>query len=205
MLHQQDILCLLSIRRWRKRMALSRSFVPSGKRDWLNDQRRLHKLVGIERCLFIYLLRTAHVAYVSSQARGWDRATAASLRHSNAGSEPHLLHSSLQQRWILNLLREARDQTHILMDTSQVLNQWATTGTPKRCLFHSCALMFALVLSLLCSVHVNAWVKTLTPYSTWNNLLMHMGVRPAYLGLAQRTEQSLLVLLYQPCCPQSHG
>ena len=70
MLHQQDILCLLSIRRWRKRMALSRSFVPSGKRDWLNDQRRLHKLVGIERCLFIYLLRTAHVAYVSSQARG---------------------------------------------------------------------------------------------------------------------------------------
>ena len=32
------------------------------------------------------------------------------------------LRHSLQQRWILNPLSEARDQTHILMDTSPVLN-----------------------------------------------------------------------------------
>ena len=32
------------------------------------------------------------------------------------------LHHSSQQRWILNPLLEARDQTHILMDTSWVLN-----------------------------------------------------------------------------------
>ena len=31
------------------------------------------------------------------------------------------LHHSLQQHWILNPLREARDRTHILMDTSRVL------------------------------------------------------------------------------------
>ena len=30
------------------------------------------------------------------------------------------LHHSSQQHWILNPLREARDQTHILMDISQV-------------------------------------------------------------------------------------
>ena len=38
-------------------------------------------------------------------------------------------HSS-RQRWILNPLSEARDQTHILMVTSQICFLWATTGTP---------------------------------------------------------------------------
>lgn len=31
-----------------------------------------------------------------------------------------------------------------------------------------------------------------------------MGIGPAYLGPAQRTEQRLMVL-HQPCCPQPHG
>ena len=39
------------------------------------------------------------------------------------------LHHSLQQRWILNSPSKAKDPTHILMDTSQVLNHCATTGT----------------------------------------------------------------------------
>ena len=30
------------------------------------------------------------------------------------------LHHSSWQRWILNPLKEARDQTHVLVDTSQV-------------------------------------------------------------------------------------
>ena len=40
-------------------------------------------------------------------------------------------HCSLWQRRILNPPSEARDQTHILMDISWVLNPLATTGTPR--------------------------------------------------------------------------
>ena len=36
---------------------------------------------------------------------------------------------SLQQRQILDPLSEVKDQTRILLDTSGVLNHWATTGT----------------------------------------------------------------------------
>ena len=36
---------------------------------------------------------------------------------------------SLQQCQILNPLSEARDQTHVLMDTSQICYLWVTTGT----------------------------------------------------------------------------
>ena len=38
------------------------------------------------------------------------------------------LHHSLQQHWILNPLSKARDGTHILMDTSQVLNLLSHNG-----------------------------------------------------------------------------
>ena len=38
---------------------------------------------------------------------------------------------SMWQCLILNSLMEARDQTCILMDTSQILNPDSTTGTPK--------------------------------------------------------------------------
>jgi len=38
------------------------------------------------------------------------------------------LHHSSRQRWILNPLSEARDQTHILMDTIQVLNPLSHNG-----------------------------------------------------------------------------
>ena len=49
------------------------------------------------------------------------------LAHATATATPDLsrlcdLRCSLQQRQILNPLSEARDETHILMDTSQVLN-----------------------------------------------------------------------------------
>ena len=39
------------------------------------------------------------------------------------------LHHSSQQHWILNSLSEARDRTHVLMDTSWVCHHWAMTGT----------------------------------------------------------------------------
>ena len=56
---------------------------------------------------YIYF-RATPVAYGSSQVRGQIRATAVSLHHSS------------QQRQILHPLSEARDRTHILMDTSWV-------------------------------------------------------------------------------------
>ena len=39
------------------------------------------------------------------------------------------LHHCLWQRWILNPLSEARDRTHVLMDTGWVRYCWAMTGT----------------------------------------------------------------------------
>ena len=55
-------------------------------------------------------------AYGGSQARGQIRAAA------------HGLHRSSQQRQILNPLTEARDGTHILVDTSQVHNPMSHKG-----------------------------------------------------------------------------
>ena len=42
------------------------------------------------------------------------------------------LHHSSWQCWILNPLNEARDRTHILMDTSQIHFCCAMTGTPEQ-------------------------------------------------------------------------
>ena len=57
---------------------------------------------------FFCLFRAIPVAYGGSQARGRIGATVTGLHHSS------------QQCWILNPLSEARDQTHVLMDASQV-------------------------------------------------------------------------------------
>ena len=75
--------------------------------------------------LFSLLFRAAPAACRSSQARGSIRAAAASVHHSHrhARSELHLQPTPQpQQCWILHPLSEARDQTHILMDTSPVHN-----------------------------------------------------------------------------------
>ena len=88
-------------------------------------------------CLF----RATPTAHGGSQARGWIRAAAANLHHSqiNSGSEPcRDLHHSSRQCQIFNPLSKARDRTHNLMDANQVHFHWATTGTldisitPKR-------------------------------------------------------------------------
>ena len=54
-------------------------------------------------------------------------ATAIATRDLSPVCDPH--HGSRQRR-IFNALSEARDWTHILMDTSQVRYCWATVGTP---------------------------------------------------------------------------
>ena len=67
----------------------------------------------------LFFFRAAPTAYGGSQARGPIRATAADL------------HLSTQQRWILNLLSKARDQTRNLIVPSQIRFHCATTGTPS--------------------------------------------------------------------------
>ena len=57
------------------------------------------------------------------------------LAYTTATAMPDLrlvrdLHHSSRQHWILNPLSEARDRTHMLMDTRWVCYRWATTGTP---------------------------------------------------------------------------
>jgi len=51
------------------------------------------------------------------------------------------LHHSSWQRWILNPLSEARDQTHNLMVPSRIHFLWATTGTTIFSFFFFCALI----------------------------------------------------------------
>ena len=73
-------------------------------------------------CLSLFLFfpfMATPMADRTSWARGQIGAVAASVchSHSNARSKPYL-QPMLQQCWILNPLKEARDQTCILMDTN---------------------------------------------------------------------------------------
>ena len=66
-------------------------------------------------CFFFFLFRATPDAYGSSQAR-------VELELQLLKATPDLshtcdLHYSSRQRWILNPLAEARDQTHILTET----------------------------------------------------------------------------------------
>ena len=83
--------------------------------------------------LFFLLFRTSPAAYSSSQARGWISAAAASLHHSHSNGwfvVHRDLHCNSGQHQIFNPLSKARDRTHSLMDTSQVLNPLSHRGTP---------------------------------------------------------------------------
>ena len=71
------------------------------------------------------------MAYGISQARGQIVAAAVNICHATVTPDPSPicdLICSLQQCRILDLLREARDQTHILMDISCVLNLLSHNG-----------------------------------------------------------------------------
>ena len=71
------------------------------------------------------------------------------------------LHHSSQQHWILNPMREARDQTRNLLDTSPAHFHCATTGTPGGAVFlsHKGPALTAMVL----------WAQTkhLTGHQEW--------------------------------------
>ena len=83
------------------------------------NQRR----VGSDFFVLFCLFTAAPAAYGSSQARGQIGAAAAGLRHShsNTRSELHLQRTpQLMATLILNPLSKSRDQTRVLIDTSQV-------------------------------------------------------------------------------------
>ena len=82
----------------------------------------------------ILLFRATPTACGGSQARGQIGPTAASLYTATAKWDPshnHDLYQSSWQHWILNPLSEARDQTRVLMDTSQVLNPLSRDGNSQ--------------------------------------------------------------------------
>ena len=87
---------------------------------------------------FIFILfffRAASTANVSSQARGQIGAVAAGIHYSHSNARLELLpgnyimaHSNTVS--LTHWVSGARDQTHILKDTSQVRYCWAMMGTP---------------------------------------------------------------------------
>ena len=112
-------------------------------RTW--DQGRQNEVnIGTDPpLLFFCIFRAIPVAHGGFQARGWIRAVAASLHHSNSNArfEPHPRPTpQLTETLILNPLREARDQTCVLKDTSQICFHWAMTGTPGTDSYLLCSL-----------------------------------------------------------------
>ena len=84
--------------------------------------------------VFFCIFLAAPVAYGASQARV--KSEMKPMAYVTAIAMPNLrricdLHHSSQQRQILKPLSEARDQTHILMDTSRIHFYSATMGTPS--------------------------------------------------------------------------
>ena len=73
-----------------------------------------HGAPGVEgNFISQFFLRAVPLAYGSSQARGGNRAAAASLHHSHTKlSHIYNLSCSLWHRWILNLLSEARGRSN---------------------------------------------------------------------------------------------
>ena len=97
-----------------------------------------------------FFFRAAHVAYESSQARGWIGAVAAS--HSTAVSRHP---SRMWQCQILNPLSEARDWNCIHMDTNWVLN---LSGYDGRSFCHF------LMLTTILWVHIPTLFPFLLPH-----------------------------------------
>ena len=95
-------------------------------KEWIHKMQCIYTLE-----FFFFLFRATGAAYGSSQARGQIRGAAATYTTATAMLDPsHIcnLCRRLQQCQIFNPLIEARDQTHILIDTSQVFNLLSHNG-----------------------------------------------------------------------------
>ena len=89
--------------------------------------------------LFFIFFMAVPMAYGSSQARAQIRVAAEACAIATATlDQTHIcdLYHSLRKSWILSPLRKARDQTHILIDTSLVCNsepQWELPAMYFQC------------------------------------------------------------------------
>ena len=63
-------------------------------------------------------------------------ATAAGLQDSHSKRDLSHICNLHHSSWILNPLSEASDRIWVLMDASQFVNQWATTGTAGQLIFN---------------------------------------------------------------------
>ena len=99
-------------------------------------------------------------AYGGSQARGWIRAIATD--YTSAIATPHLSLQPTPQlaaMRILNPLSEARGQTCVLMDTSQICFYWTTMGLPKNTMFNLWKLIILIASEGMLSI---SWLKNLS-------------------------------------------
>ena len=91
-------------------------------------------LLNILLFIYLFVFLGLHLWHREGSRLGvkWKLQLLASASAIATPDQSHSLHHSSWQRWILNPLSEARDRTHILMDTSQIRFHWARAGTPQR-------------------------------------------------------------------------
>ena len=80
--------------------------------------------------LFTYLFLGLHLQHMEVFGLGAESELQLPAYTTAAAMPDPSVHPSSWQCRILNPLREARDPTHIFMDTCQIRYCWATTGTP---------------------------------------------------------------------------
>ena len=153
-------------------------------------------------CLFFWFFsEPALMAYGSSQARGQIRARAAGLgySHSNSGFWAESdLHYSSQQRRIPDPLSKARDQTRILMDTSQVRFHCTTKGTPINVFLILTSYVFQIVLLFSFFPFLKySWFTIMCPFLLYNKVTQSYIYIYIYMYIYIHT---LPFLHYLPSC-----
>ena len=138
------VCCMFIACTWNSKWARNKPFPHSAFNSiWLHGLHTFHYEVLPGGILFFFsfffhILNLWHMEIpslgVKSELQLLANTTATVMPYSSQICE--LQHSS-QQCQILNPLSEARDQTHILMDTSYIHYHWATTGTPQEVFFRA--------------------------------------------------------------------
>ena len=121
---------------------------------------------------FCLIFRTAPAAYGSSRLRVESELQLPAYTTATETQDPsHVceLHHSSWQHQIPNPLSKARDQTSILMDTSQIRFHWATMGTPWNIFLYVYLPSMYLLFICLFAIHISSSVRCLwRPIKNWS-------------------------------------